>query len=201
MVGYSIEEASALVRALADGELDAEHSESVLKLVITIDHARQIMDSLTDLIEISARLERQHARFSIDSVLEGQAVYSKMAKLLTALVDVIEAPDEDAARASLREREKAAEAALQNAYRRFLELVRKLDERGELADFLSIHQRLRTKVHVFGKYLKSGVAVPSPLAVDADPLELGAEPPLGADETNAGESSADAEASTVKPAE
>jgi phosphate:Na+ symporter len=159
MVGYSLEEASELVRRLADGQLDDERSEAVLRLVVTIDHARQLSDSLLDLLGISERLERQHARFSVDSLLEVQAIYPIVAKLLEALAELIEAPDEEA-QAALHQREADAEAALRQAYWHFLKLVRQLDERGELADFLSIHQRLRGKVHAFGKYVAAGTAVP-----------------------------------------
>jgi phosphate:Na+ symporter len=160
MVAYALEEASELVRRLADGKLDEERSESVLRLVVTIDHLRQLSDSLVDLLAISERLERQHARFSVDSLLEVQAVYPLFAKLLETLGELIEAPSDNDARAALRKREAAAEAALRAAYRSFLSLVRQLEERGELADFLSIHQRLRGKVHAFADYVASGVAVP-----------------------------------------
>jgi phosphate:Na+ symporter len=163
MVEYAIEEATELVRGLTQGEPEEEHSSAVLKLVVTIDHARQLQDSFGDLMKISKRLDKQHTRFGIDSLLEVQAVYPICAKLLETLADVIETPDEEDARVAMARAEVAAEAALQRSYVRFLELVRKLDERGELADFLSIHQRMRTKVHAFGRYITSGKAVPEPI--------------------------------------
>jgi len=160
IVDYALEEASSLVRDLADGELGAERSESILQLVVTIDHLRQIMDSLVDLSEISARLERQHGRFSIDSILEVQLVYPTMAKLFERLTELLERPNHDARQEALRDQEALFDDALQDAYRNFLGLVRKLDERGELADVLSVHHRLRTKVHAFSRYIVSGNAVP-----------------------------------------
>lgn len=160
IVDFALEEASALVRVLSSGEPDVERSEAVLKLVITIDHARQLQDSLGDLLRVGDRLERMHARFSIDSLIEVQSVYPVCGKLLGALADLLAATDDQAVRQALAEAEADAEDALQKAYRRFLDLVRKIEERGELADFLSIHQRLRTKVHAFSRYLTHGSAVP-----------------------------------------
>ena len=162
IVEHAIAEASELIKTVAHGELAPNLSEAVLKLVVTIDHTRQLQDSLIDLLEIYSRLERQNRRFSVDSLLEVQAVYPEMAKLLEKLAAFVSTNDQST-RAALIKHEAKLERSLQKAYRNFLQLVQRLEERGELADFLSIHQRLSSKVHAFGRYIGSSSAVPPPL--------------------------------------
>lgn len=160
MVDFALEEIATLVRELSSGDPGPERSEAILRMVITVDHARQIQDSLADLRRIHDRFTEQHARLSIDGLLEVQAVYPIMARLLERLHDLLQRPGDDDTAKAFNDAEQAAEEALQRSYRRFLEIVRKVDERGELADFLSIHQRLRTKVHAFARYVRNGHAVP-----------------------------------------
>jgi phosphate:Na+ symporter len=160
MVDFALEEVATLVRELSSGDPGPERSEAILRMVITIDHARQIQDSLADLRRIHDRFTEQHARLSIDGLLEVQAIYPVMARLLERLRDLLRRPEDDATMQAFNEAELAAEEAVQRSYRRFLEIVRKVDERGELADFLSIHQRLRTKVHAFARSLRNGHAAP-----------------------------------------
>ncbi len=161
MVGYSLEEASALVRQLAAADVSEHRSESILRFVVTIDHLRQIMDSLADLLAISERLEEHHERLSIDVLLEVQALYPTYAKYMTVVADLVGSPDQppwdqvDSAHAR-------AQDQVHQAYHRFLDLVQQLDDAGELADFLSIHQRLRTKITAFVGYLQGGSVVAPP---------------------------------------
>lgn len=102
-----------------------------------------------------------------------------MARLLERLRDLLKDPTSDAVMAAFNESELKAEEALQRSYRRFLEIVRKVEERGELADFLSIHQRLRTKVHAYARYVRSGHAVPARTAA-ATALPMPSSPPTAA---------------------
>lgn len=179
MVDYALEEIATLVRELSSGDPGPERSEAILRMVITVDHARQIQDSLADLRRIHDRFVDQHARLSIDGLLEVQAVYPVMARLLERLRDLLKDPTSDAVMAAFNESELKAEEALQRSYRRFLEIVRKVEERGELADFLSIHQRLRTKVHAYARYVRSGHAVPARTAA-ATALPMPSSPPTAA---------------------
>jgi phosphate:Na+ symporter len=160
IVDFALEESAHLVRQLSSGDPGPERSEAILRMVITVDHARQFQDSLADLRRIDERLGAQHARFSIDGLLEVQAVYPVMARLMERLADLVVAPGEGSVRA-FQDAERQAEEALQAGYRRFLEIVRKVEERGELADFLSIHQRLRTKAHAFARYVEERGALPA----------------------------------------
>ena len=159
MVDFALEEIARLVRQLSAGDPGPERSEAILRMVITVDHARQIQDSIADLRRIHERFKAQHVRLFIDGLLEVQAVYPVMARLLERLHAVVLATQPESS-AALAAAEDQAEEALQKSYRRFLEIVRKVEERGELADFLSVHQRLRTKVHAFGRYVGTGGAVP-----------------------------------------
>ncbi|MFT4623980.1 MAG: phosphate:Na+ symporter [Myxococcota bacterium] len=177
MVQYALEEASVVVRHVARGPGSAERSEAVLRYVITIDHLRQIQDSLGDLLRISARLESQHARLTIDSLLQVQAVYPVFAKLLDLLGDVIARTEADAL-TDLQAVHDQAQAELQDAYASFIELARDHQENGELADFLSIHQRLRTKVAAMVTYTQGASAVPASLPASFLPFPK-AEPSNG----------------------
>jgi phosphate:Na+ symporter len=161
LVEYALEEASFLVRELATGEVSEAQSESILRFVVTIDHLRQLQDSLADLRAISERLERHHARLSIDAILEIQAVFPHYSKYLERLAALLAAPDR-AGLPALERSHREAELRVKESYQRFLELVRELDDAAELADFLSIHQRLRTKLEAFVGYLQGGGAVSAP---------------------------------------
>ncbi|MCB9677908.1 MAG: Na/Pi cotransporter family protein [Alphaproteobacteria bacterium] len=161
LVDYALEEAAHLTRRVSGGEISEPLSEAVLRFVVTVDHLRQMQDSIGDLQAISTRLDREHGRLSIDSLLEVQLVYPVFAKGMEQLGDYLGTVD-PAALEALDVADDEAQVLLQEAYRRFLVLVRKRNESGELADFLSIHQRLRTKIAAFTTYLESGVAVPTP---------------------------------------
>ena len=54
MVDFALEEIATLVRELSSGDPGPERSEAILRMVITVDHARQIQDSLADLRRIAA---------------------------------------------------------------------------------------------------------------------------------------------------
>lgn len=165
MVDYGLGEASHVVREIPAGEFSTELSEAVLRFVITVDHLRQMQDSLGDLEAISERLERVHGRLSIDGLLEVQRVYPMFAKLLDLLADSLES-DAPEAIVTLQTAQFDAQELVQESYRRFLVIVRQTNEGGELADFLSIHQRLRTKVAALSSYVESGVAVPNRVVED-----------------------------------
>ena len=147
------------LRHLHDSHAADDLMQNVMTL--TIDHLRQIMDSLADLLAISERLEEHHERLSIDVLLEVQALYPTYAKYMTVVADLVGSPDQppwdqvDSAHAR-------AQDQVHQAYHRFLDLVQQLDDAGELADFLSIHQRLRTKITAFVGYLQGGSVVAPP---------------------------------------
>ncbi|MEZ4321766.1 MAG: Na/Pi cotransporter family protein [Myxococcota bacterium] len=160
IVEYALDEASHVIQRVSDGEISAELSESILRFVVTVDHLRQVQDSIADLEGIHARLERRHGRLSIDALVEVQQVYPRFAKSMDELSAYLREPS-DAGRAGLEDADRELQEHVQAAYRRFLELVRQSHESSELADFLSIHQRLRTKIAAFADYVHAGTAVPT----------------------------------------
>jgi len=165
MVDFGLGEASQVVRVVSAGEISTELSEAVLRFVITVDHLRQMQDSLSDLEAIAERLERVHGRLSIDGLLEIQRVYPAFAKLMDLLVESLQSDAPEASEA-LQRAQFDTQDLVQESYRRFLVIVRKTNEGGELADFLSIHQRLRTKIAALSAYVESGVAVPNRVVDD-----------------------------------
>ena len=188
MIDFALEEVASLVSELSAGDPGQERSEAILRLVITVDHCRQIQDSLADLRRIHERFKEQHARLSIDSLLEVQALYPVMAKLLERLRDVLLAPGDQPIVGTFVGAETQAEEALQHSYRRFLEIVRKVEERGDLADFLSIHQRLRSKVHAYSRYVRAAYLAPGhPPFGAADGSSGPPPPPALAQPANEGE--------------
>ena len=169
LVAFALEEASSLVRVLGEGELSAARSESILRYVVTIDHLRQVQDSLGDLLAIHDRLEQHQARMSIDAILELQAVFPYYAKYMSTLAEVLASPDPEGL-ASLKGLHDTAAEQVKESYRRFLVLVREIEDAAELADFLSIHQRLRTKLEALVTYLEGEGAVSPPRVMMAPAL-------------------------------
>ncbi len=142
---FGLEETQELVHALSRRTLDEESSRAILRLVVKADHVRQVLDSIDDLMALEAGLARRHARLSMEALLHVQAALARTAKLLDAVAhDPAAVPPHDAALVEV----------LEDGYRGFIELARDEREGGELADFLSIHQRLRTKVRALAAHLE-----------------------------------------------
>jgi hypothetical protein len=100
-------------------------------------------------------------RLSVDAIIEVQAVYPFYAKFMELLADFLSSGGQGELD-GLMAAHADAQARIQQSYRRFLELVRRLDESSELADFLSIHQRLRTKLAALLEYLEGRGAIAPP---------------------------------------
>ena len=159
IIEYALEEASLVVQDVSSGTLTPERSEAVLRFVVVIDHLRQLQDSLADLRAISRRLDKQAARLSLESILQLQSVHPTYRKMLKELGRHL-AGGNGAALHEFARLQQKSRRRVQEAYRDFLVMVRELHERAELADFLSIHQRLRTKLEAFVGYVQAGSAVP-----------------------------------------
>lgn len=144
IVRYGLEESRSIARAIARRTLDDEGSRAVLELIVTADHIRQIIDSLDDLVALGDDLVRRRERLSIESLLVVQSALTRTASMLDALGKEDEA---------LAAHERELTAVLEDGYRRFIELSTDEREGSDLADFLSIHQRLRTKLRAFGDHL------------------------------------------------
>ncbi len=149
IIQFGLEEGGTLVGLLSRRELSEEQSTQVLRLVVTLDHIRQMTDSLEDLMRIGEVLRSRATRFSMDALLDIQRVYPLTAKLIEALAESFDTPVE---RSSTLDAE--LRTTLASCYQRFIELARTEDEGAELADFLSIHQRLRSKVLAFAEHLR-----------------------------------------------
>jgi phosphate:Na+ symporter len=152
IVQYGLEEGRALINRLAHRPLSEDQSTLVLRLVVTFDHVRQMTDSLEDLQRIGHGMSRRASRFSVDALLDIQRVFPLMAKVLQHLAKSFEG-DADATK-QLRKLDDDLRNTLSDCYRRFVELARTESEGTELADFLSIHQRLRSKVSAFAEHLE-----------------------------------------------
>lgn len=151
IVHFGLEEAQELIRELSQRSLSPEAARQVLRLVITVDHIRQLMDSIDDLLSVDEGLDRRGSRFSVDALLDIQKVYPLTAKLLATLE---QAAKDSAVDDTLRSRADANLAtALEACYLRFIELGERAEEGSELADVLSIHQRLRSKIAAFSAHL------------------------------------------------
>lgn len=151
IIRFGLDEGRGLVDRLARRELTQEQSTLVLGLVVTLDHVRQLADSLDALARIGEAMRQRASRFSLVALLDIQRVYPLTAELLNDLAGVFHAQAEDDG--ALRERDEELRATLSDCYRRFIEVARTEAEGAELADFLSVHQRVRTKVSAFAEHL------------------------------------------------
>ncbi|MCA9718076.1 MAG: Na/Pi cotransporter family protein [Myxococcales bacterium] len=151
IIHFGLEEAHELIYELSRRKLSAAQSRDVLRLVVTVDHIRQLMDSMDDLQGVDESLERRNTRFSMDALLDIQKVYPVTAKLLATLDETANAPGQSSAR--LERIDAKLSEALSECYLRFIELGQSEHEGSELADFLSIHQRLRSKSAAFSSHL------------------------------------------------
>ena len=154
IVHFGLEEAQEQLSKLSRRELSSAQSTAILRLVVTLDHIRQLMDSLDDLMRVDEGLRKRAGRFSMDALLDIQKVYPLTAKLIEHLHTVAVSPR--AQLSELRGLEAELGHALSACYMRFIELVRSEREGSELADFLSIHQRMRSKVMAFAAHLAEG---------------------------------------------
>lgn len=178
IIRFAIEEGREGVYKASRRTLTAEESRTVLQLVVTLDHIRQITDSIDDIMAISTNLERRGIRLSMDALLDVQAVYPRAAKMLENLVLAFGpaeprsdgTPDEsiDQAMTALHTQERALTEALEACYLRFIEMSRSDEEGSDMADFLSIHQRLRSKILAFAEHLRDGVQQPAAPSAAAD---------------------------------
>ncbi|MCA9550543.1 MAG: Na/Pi cotransporter family protein [Myxococcales bacterium] len=146
---FGLQEAQEFLYRGSHGTMSEAQSTKVLHLVISVDHVRQLVDSMDDLMGILSNLERRHARLSMDALLDVQRVWPLTGKTLEALQACLQ----DGDRAAVADLDQRMEAALGEAYLRFIELARREREGSELADFLSIHQRIRSKVEAFANHL------------------------------------------------
>lgn len=146
---FGLDEGRALVSRISRRSLSESESTLVLRLVVTLDHVRQMVDSFEDLRQLGASMSSRVGRFSVDALLDIQRVYPLTAKL----IDEVATTYHEGAPAELSQLDGELGRTLSACYLRFIELARTETEGTELADFLSIHQRLRTKIGAFAAHL------------------------------------------------
>lgn len=175
IIRFGITEGEDLVHGLSKNELSEQTSRRVLDAVITLDHIRQLVDSLDDLMDIDESLSRRHSRFSMDALLDIQRIYPAAGTMLEALSGAGASKE---ALSALRDKERELGRTLNDCYLRFLDLVRREREGSELGDLLSIHQRLRSKVVAFAKHMRAHAAAEenAPGARAATPAHAGIAP-------------------------
>ncbi|MCA9692309.1 MAG: Na/Pi cotransporter family protein [Myxococcales bacterium] len=164
IIRFGLEEAQELIYELSRRGLTPAQSQEVLRLVVTMDHIRQLMDSMDDLMRVDESLGRRGTRFSMDDLLDIQKVFPVTAKLLTILDDAARHPEGSAA--ELDHVEAQLSDALGECYLHFIERGQSDVTGTELADFLSIHQRLRSKSVALSSHLResSTSTLPEPTA-------------------------------------
>ncbi len=154
IIRFGLEEGQELIHELSRRKLSAAQSREVLRLVVTMDHIRQLMDSMDDLLGVDESLDKRGTRFNMDALLDIQKVYPVTAKLLATLGESTQGPNGRASQ--LEDIDAKLDGALSECYLRFIEHGQSDQEGTELADFLSIHQRLRSKSSAFSSHLLEG---------------------------------------------
>lgn len=151
IIRYALQEGQELVYRISRATLSEEQSKRALHLVITLDHVRQLLDSVDDLMGIDKNLRRRSMRLSLEALLDVQRVYPRTTQLLAALNDTYVEPFEGGARVRAHEAQLAS--VIHECYQHYIELAQQEREGTDLADFLSIHQRLRSKITAFAGHL------------------------------------------------
>ncbi len=152
IIRFALDEGRELVYHVSRRPLTAAQSKVVLRLVVTLDHIGQLADSIDDIMVIDGHLKRRGLRLSMEALLDVQTVYPRTAKLFKTLGAACVAPEEAVPLLHAQESEFAD--VLGGCYLRFIELARDEREGTDLADFLSIHQTLRSKILAFANHLR-----------------------------------------------
>ncbi len=155
MIQYALEESQDAVYGYSRQQLSAEQSKDILRMVVTVDHMRQLLDSLEDLAEIETGLARRGGRFSMDALLDIQRICPLAATMLRRLAEFYSGAD---TLGRVREEEHQLGETLEDCYRRLIEFVRSDHEGSELPAFLSVHQRLRSKALAFASHLEAATS-------------------------------------------